>query len=909
MVNKTVPSMIVNTLARLGVISLPPAATKVRVEEKRKSLPLSRQAKVVGGESYDPDKEFIEAVSASPKMFDFTSDTDPQGRVIAGYSAELFETNGRAWKLTKVTGDKSALLEAMKRASNKFTEAFGDALPPASQLRESSVDREEFLEALSTHVLDECLHQLREGYTFDNVLKTLREADDFAYGNGGSRGSFSDSYYGNRYGDGFDANQDYTPVMGGPWNKQLYLSAYLDMHSKAFEAYNHNPLAHQIIRLATMFTLGRGIDHTCSNEVVDELVREFVDRTEFYERLQNMSTDLWWAGELFVEYFDNTPSRGLTDFRAQDPSTILDIITQPDDYRNVYYAHQQYSTPYQNYISSGKNQPEAVKYIIRQIPANQYLHIKINSSEYEKRGRSELFSVLGWLKRLKDLMNARVIKGQLEAAFVWDIEIASGDADVEATGLQLPDPYNPGATFIHNKSLKLTPQSSSLRGSDASPDIMELKGLIATGTSTPKAFLGETSRGSTASALAGTEPGTKNYETKQQIQMRIVYAVLDRVIANAAKNGDINLDEVLKDARTVKRLAVVEDSIDDRDDVQEEFDKNKADAEQQQQQQLDAQNQAVAQQGATSAPMVGVNKNQQLGGAKQLALPGSTGASPSMVNVKSSVKETLVKTTSKNEKTLSDSQKRRIQAIKKSGRYAREIIELSFPSIAQEDRTAKLKDLALSEAMEWLPKSVVATMAAKELNITTYDFQETWAMIVQEAKDGMSIAHVYGQDNKHVPEVAIAQSIQEEDQAMSPAAAGGPTNVPVPPTVNGMKQTPPKAPGAVPPGQKPNSGDTKVNNKLAPAGAPNPTDPSDGHSAAAKSPFTNEGVANAKKKESAVLQRAIYTVMLREAIKPMIDMRTSLARYILTNESATKQFEEAVSETEKMRTNTREEEA
>jgi hypothetical protein len=918
LMKNSLPTMIVDKLAQFGLIRLPLMPNRIAIESKPDKILAKNLAKVNAPPTYDPDVEFIEAAQRAPRLFDFTSDTDPEGRPIALYSAQLYETNGKAYRLRKVTGTKEQLLEALDHASKTFTESFGDELLPAYQLREAKTyDREQYLEALAHDLLEECVTHLREGHTFETVVKSLRESnvregDGFAYGGGygSGEGSFQrDWFTRNNYGDGRDANSEYTPLLGGPWNKQLYLSQYLDMHAKAFEAYNHNPIAHQLIRLATMFTLGRGLDHTSSNVEIDELIREFVDRTDFYERLEVMANDLWWAGELFIEFYDGKPSKGLTDFRTMDPSTVWEIITQPDDFRNVYYLHQQYSTPYQNYIDPNiKNSPAAMKYIIRQVPAQDFYHVKINSSEYEKRGRSELFSVLGWVKRYKDLMNSRVIKGQLEAAFVWDIEIASGDAEVETIGLQLPDPYNPGATFIHNKALKLTPQASAIRASEAAPDIAELKSVIATGASTPKEFIGETSKGSRGNSLAGTEPGTKNYESKQQIEMRIVYAVFDRVIQNAADAGLIDLDEVLQDARTVKRLQVVDDTLDNRDDVQKEFEQNKDEQEQQKQQQMDAQNAALAQGAASAAPMVGVNKSQPLGGSSQLALPGggANGAPPAaqppgMVNVKA--RETLVKTGPT--KKMSDRQNRRIKAIKASGKYARELIELSFPSIAQEDRSAKLKDLALAEAMEWLPKSVVATLAAKELNITTYDFQEAWAMIVDEAKKGMSIAHVFGQDNKHVPDVAMAQSVQEEDEAMQPAAQTF-TNVPVPPAVAGMKQVP-NAPGGapgggnVPPGSKPNSGDTKVNNKAA-IPPPNPTAASPKNSDAGKSPFTNEGIAN-RQKEAAVLQRAIYTVLLKEAMKPMIDMRTSLARYVLTNDAAKEQFEQAVAETEKMRTN------
>jgi hypothetical protein len=168
----------------------------------------------------------------------------------------------------------------------------------------------------------------------------------------------------------------------------------------------------------------------------------------------------------------------------------------------------------------------------------------------------------------------------------------------------------------------------------------------------------------------------------------------------------------------------------------------------------------------------------------------------------------------------------------------------------------------------------------------------------------MSIAHVFGQDNKHVPETVMAQDVQEEMTAELPPSSQPITNVPQPPAVAGFKQTPNKgAPGSVPPGQLPNSGDTKTNQKNQHAGAGNITAPSGGNSAAGNSAFTDEGQNRIKRgaRESAVVQRAIYTVLLREAVQPLVSMRTALARYILDDVEAVKEFERAVNATEEGR--------
>ncbi len=858
------------------------------MRERASKQPFSRVRS--GGGSYDPDEEFIALAKKAPVHFDFNSDVDPWGNTVGEICATLYEvdTSGRAYRLKRYD-TKAELLEAMRHAGEVWdAEKLDRVIPAPWKLREAkTLEREAYLEKLTQEVLDRSVALLREGKSFNEVRATLRE--DFAGGGYGEPGyAGQDWVTGSRgqYGSGFTSGTEYTPVMGGPWSKQLYLAQFLDMHAKAFEAYNHNPFAHQLINLTTMFTLGRGIDHTASNEEVDEIIREFTDRTEFYARLEQIATDLWWSGEHIVEWYDGDPEDGLTDFREIDPSTIWEIVTDPEDFRKIYYAHQQYATPWQQYVTGvpAANQPLTMKYIIRQIPAAQFSHFKINSSAFEKRGRSELFCVLGWLKRHKDLMNARIIKGQLEAAFVWDITLTTGDADVEAANIQLPDPFNPGSTFLHNKSMELKPQSSAIKGNDASPDVDTLTTMIAVGVSTPKEFLGQTSRGARGSTLAGTEPGTKRYETMQQLEMRITYAYFDRVIKNAAQAGTIDLEEVLADARTVKRLATTEGEMPTRDDAQKQMDENEAEAEQKAQQQNE-QTMLMAKQQADA--LAGQNTNGPLINPASKSQPVREAGS-------------LIKSGGGKGK-LNPAQKRRIQAIIKSGQIARELIDLSFPSIAQEERSAVLKDLALAEAMEWLPKSVAATIAAKELGLSSYDFQEAWSQIVDESEKGMSIAHVFGQDNKHTPQVVNAQSVQEENQALQPVATQPILNVPQPPVVPGMKQEPNPAakPGAqggppsVPPGQKPNSGDTKVNNKLATPPV-NPTTPTPASSDAGKSPFTSAGKNNAK--EVASMRSAIYMTLLKEAVKPMLDVKTSLARYILDRDEALKEFEAAVAE-------------
>ena len=909
----TLPRLIARGLMTLGLV---PANEVVRETIKLPAQSNSNGTRKVfsqvttgKGSDYDPDTEFNGLENPKYVPFDLSFQADHNGVAIGDVQATLYEASvdGKTYRTHRYS-NRVDLLEALKKSESWTSDLTNRILPP-KQLREASkATRETQIDRATELVLNAFTTRMREGYTLEQTRTKLRE-DNFSAGEDTNAGGFGSDYITGPaavYGNGRNPDQEYIPMMGGPWAKQLYLHQYLDMHAKAFEAFNHNPWAHQLIMLTTYFTLGRGIDHTCNNVDLDEELREFTDRTEFYARFENMMTDCWWAGEIFIEWYDDDGERGRTDFRTADPSTIWEVVTDPEDIRKVYYYHQQYSTPMQMYTKP--NMPQ-LKYVIRQIPANQISHFKLNVSEYEKRGRTDLFSILGWAKRMKDLMNAHVVKGILEGAFCWDITVNSGDSDVTALGLQLPDPFSPGSTFVHTNAVKLEAKQSAMSSSNITPMIDSLANALAVGTGQPKEFIGMSARGARAGVLTAVEPGTKRYESRQQFEMRIAYTVFDRVIKNLADSGIVNIDDVLRDARTVKRLETTEAELPNRDDV-------KSEVETAQEEQREQQEEAAKQQAQQQSDAVGKQSDQQ----HELALNQQNNehrqALASAKNTNVTRKETVTSreslteggalvgqnTNIKGRAPLNPKQKKRIEAIKKSGKFARELLEFSFPSIAQEDRSAKLKDIALMEAMEWLPKSISATLAAKELGISSYDFYEMWGMMVVEAKAGMSIAHVYGQDNKHNPDVVNAQSVQEELTAKIPPTAPPIINVPTPPAVAGFKQEPnPSAQGnGVPPGQKPQSGSTKVNEHSAPT-PPNATSASHGYSKAGNNPMANEGAARIRQKEADVLRRAMYTVILKEAMQPLLQIRTGLARYVLSNPQAVQEFEDAVTSTEEMR--------
>jgi hypothetical protein len=317
----------------------------------------------------------------------------------------------------------------------------------------------------------------------------------------------------------YDANQytEFVPTYGGPFNKQLYIYDYLTMHARAFESWNHNPVAKRIVNVLAQYAFGRRF----KVRIQKPALKKVWDAANLENRFVHKASKFWSReyliyGELMLDKLR---------WDSIDPSTVWDIITDPDNIGDIYYYYQSYPTAFQTFTgytvpgAPGSAQQAPLKYIIRQLPAKQVLHIKSNVVSQEKRGRSVLFSILGWLKRIKDLYNAEVIRAQLEACFIWDDTIDGSASDVSAHAAAYASMPKPASIFVHNKAVERKPMQAitgaSGRSSAGVSD--ELLALIATAIGMPKDFLNVLAAGggNRATALVSAEPFEKVIEDLQ----------------------------------------------------------------------------------------------------------------------------------------------------------------------------------------------------------------------------------------------------------------------------------------------------------------------------------------------------------------------------------------------------------
>jgi hypothetical protein len=368
---------------------------------------------------------------------------------------------------------------------------------------------------------------------FRESVKVMRESDyNTTFDGGPVTGGTSNSF------------DEFTPQTGGPYFKQMYYSDYLRMHSRVFEQVNHNAFAKFAVSTITNFVMGRGVKFQAEDETVQILLDDWWKINEMTRRARVMCRDLSWQGELMNRWksapVDAKGAAALSRIREVDPSACWEVICNPNDIEEVYAYHFQYATPYNMFTDyAGKVPP--MSYIIEQVKPDEIMHVKINVSSGEKRGRSDWVANLDNAKRVKDFVNAILIGAWMEANFLEDISIDGSDDDIQSY-LNNPDNYNipePGSSRVHNKRVEHQFLESKKGAARSTEILKDMLGMLALGTNLPSSYMEVQAGGSNkASALTGVEPATKFLEERQlTLETEVFAPIAEHVIREAKRMG------------------------------------------------------------------------------------------------------------------------------------------------------------------------------------------------------------------------------------------------------------------------------------------------------------------------------------------------------------------------------------
>jgi len=365
---------------------------------------------------------------------------------------------------------------------------------------------------------------LREGGYRMPVVEVLRE--DWGENYGGSDAQIQRGYL----------DQEWLN-WSGPLGQQLYLNDIWDQAAKCFWAWHHDPIAQEGCNIIRNFVIGRGV----TVEAKDKNVQRVIDTFDWFNgmaaRWKTWTVGLSRDGELFVRKIPMADGTGRLRVRGLSPDTIWEVVTDAEDIETVYYYAQRYMTRTQLFEPPSG---DAQHWVSRDLPASEVIHAKVNVAESEVRGRSDLFVILGHLKRLRDLSDTVVLKDQAQAAYQYDFTVDGGPTEISnfaSTALPKGKPQ-PGSYFIHNKAATvqvLDSGKSQTSGQGSSWEMLVT--MCAIGLGIAKDYLGVTSRGSRATALVATEPTAMRLEERQDTLTDVGTDVYRAALVEAKKNG------------------------------------------------------------------------------------------------------------------------------------------------------------------------------------------------------------------------------------------------------------------------------------------------------------------------------------------------------------------------------------
>ncbi len=433
-------------------------------------------------------------------------------------------------KIIRRGADLAALAETADYRRARFAEATGDWVRTVSR-----ADYRRLVENGKDGARDAYAHAI------DKQLREAIPGSDFDFDRSGTTGQNPMR----------NIDQEYVPLYGGSFNRQLYLFAHWEQTSKCFYERHHSDLAKSAVGIVSDFTLGRGVGWKIGDEDVAAIWQEFWDRNKMDARFRQLCEDLCWAGELMIRKYERP--KGFLEIRSLDPGAFNEIVTDPQDVEAVYFYSRSEPQPWQllsSFRGINLNIP-STQYVIQQYPPDEIYHVKLNVSATEKWGRSDFFASLGTLKRHRDWTNAVTLRDMLHANLVWDVKVTGDQADVDA---YVQDPNNQtlpafGGTFVHNDALTLeaTHQDVTPRMGQGSVGLF-LTALFATGQNMPLSYFNASTSGAArATALTQGEPWAKKVATRQQVLRNILDHLYQECMERAARAGRINVSVLRTD--------------------------------------------------------------------------------------------------------------------------------------------------------------------------------------------------------------------------------------------------------------------------------------------------------------------------------------------------------------------------
>ncbi len=324
------------------------------------------------------------------------------------------------------------------------------------------------------------------------------------------------------------------------FQKDVIPATYLELHNACYEAYNANPLAFAIIETTTSFVLGKGVTVAANDSAVQQVLQDFWrDPDNHMEtRVYALCTELALYGEQFIRFYVNKLD-GRVKIRQIDPSIIDEIETDPEDIETVVRFHRRPIGPSATLpgdlavinVPQGQDS-EGVWFKA----GTEMVQFCINKVSNAKRGKSDLATLLPWLRRYKDWLTDRVRINKYKGAFLWDVRLQGADRKtIERKKMEYAYPPEPGSVIIHNEAETWSAVKPEINANAAAEDGRAIKLMIAVGAQLPEHYLSDGSYGNRATAAEMGLPTILKFQRRQLIMRAMLRVILDRVLLEAQR--------------------------------------------------------------------------------------------------------------------------------------------------------------------------------------------------------------------------------------------------------------------------------------------------------------------------------------------------------------------------------------
>jgi hypothetical protein len=349
-----------------------------------------------------------------------------------------------------------------------------------------------------------------------------------------------EDWYWGRLANGGEEDYYWRRLSDNWYMKDVIPSTYLELHNACYEAYNANPLAFAIVEMTTNFVLGKGVTVAANQPEVQRVLMDFWHDPDNHmdTRTYALCTELSLYGEQFVRFYVNKMN-GSVKIRQIDPSIIDEIETDPDDIETVLRFHRRPIGP--SGTLPGDPAPvtpqDAHSFEGEWFTAgSEVVQFCINKVSNAKRGKSDLATLLPWLRRYKDWLTDRVRINKYKGAFLWDVQLQGADRKtIENKQMEYAYPPEPGSVVIHNESEQWSAVKPEINANEAAEDGRAIKLMVAVGAQIPEHYLSDGNYGNRATASEMGLPTFLKFQRRQHAMRSMLRTILDRVLLEARK--------------------------------------------------------------------------------------------------------------------------------------------------------------------------------------------------------------------------------------------------------------------------------------------------------------------------------------------------------------------------------------